>query len=283
MKNQVVYQGNAFEFYKKVKSKKHDKDLKGRLGLIEDTIKQLFDNYDNHFENNNLQLLEPHVFTPRAKEDLEALYSYSSKTLTDLRIALTTTPSGRNVKCQYCTISAINTFDHLVPQGAYAEFNVHPKNLFCSCGDCNPRKGAIWRKDGQRTTLNLYLDQLPQDQYLFVKLDVQDNSIGTQFYLYNAGNIDDSLFKLLEEHYKRLDLFRRFSESADTVITSFIHSSKPTFEIGTPDNAKTFILKHLQNEKKAFGHNYWETILKIELLEHPDFLRLMEEMNNLYA
>lgn len=278
MKNQVVYSENSYEFYKKVKSKKTNKDLKDRLTLLDETIEELFNKYDNHFENNNLQALEPHGFVGQDKIDLEELYKYSSKTLTELQVAMTTTPTGRNVYCQYCTINAVNTFDHLVPQGAYSEFVVHPKNLFCSCGDCNSRKGAIWRKDGQRTTLNLYLDELPEKQYLFVELDVHNKNVGTRFFLFNADNINARLFKLLEDHYTKLGLFTRFSVCADMVITSFLRSCKPAFALGNADNAKKFILQSLEEEKKAFGYNFWETILKIELLVHPEFLRLMHEL-----
>ncbi|CDS92088.1 conserved hypothetical protein [Sphingobacterium sp. PM2-P1-29] len=278
MKNQTVYSESSYEFYKKVKSKKTKKDLKLRLGLIDHIIEQLFEDYDNHYDDNNLQSLEPHGFVGQPKLDLEELYKYSSKTLTDLQIALTTTPTGRNVKCQYCTINAVNTFDHLVPQGFYSEFVVHPKNLFCSCSDCNSRKGAIWRNAGQRTSLNLYLDQLPNLQYLFVEIDVQNTSIGTRFFLNNTGNIDVNLFQILNDHYTKLGLFKRFSENANDVITSFLLSAEPAFSMGTPEAAKAFILSSLEKEKVAFGFNYWETLLKIELLRHPEFLRLLQEL-----
>ena len=124
------------------------------------------------------------------------------------------------MKCQSCTINDGSTFDHIVPQGEFAEFIVHPKNLINQCGDCNPRKNASWRISGKRTTLNLYLDQLPDVQYLFVTADVGNLAIETNFYLENQHGIDPDLFELISKPYQRLDLFRRFSDAADSVISS---------------------------------------------------------------
>jgi len=275
MKNLVPYTGNSFQFYKAVKAKKRDFGLKQRLTDIEDDLEQLFVDYDQHFVANTLHLLEPHGYTGQQKTDLDELYTYSSATLTKLRTSLTTTPTGRVVKCQNCTINDISTFDHLVPQGIYTEFTVHPKNLLCCCGDCNPRKGANWRANGRRTTLNLYLDQLPNVQYLFVNLTISPDSISTEFYLENVGNVDAGLFALLDNHYDKLNLFQRFSDSADTVITSFKTVFMPVLNYMNFNNARLFILETLVEEQLAFGFNYWQTILKMALINHPDFHMLL--------
>lgn len=158
MKNSKKFEGNAFDFYKKVCSKKHSQELKNRLLAMDEDIGALYNSYDHHFNNNSLEQMVSNGYSNQEKEDLEELYDYGCATLQSLKDELTTTENGRVVKCQNCTINDVNTFDHIVPQNEFTEFIIHPKNLFCSCGDCNSRKGKIWRKDGNRTTLNLYLD-----------------------------------------------------------------------------------------------------------------------------
>jgi hypothetical protein len=272
MKNLNPYNEDSFSFYKAVRSKKRDDNLISRLTAIDADIKPLYDSYDEAFDTNSLQSLTAKGYEGQEKLDLEALYDYDSATLTKLRGHLTTTASGRLVKCQNCTINSISTFDHFVPQSEFPEFIVHPKNLLCCCGDCNPRKGAGWRRNGERTVLNLYLDQLPNVQYLFVNVDIGFLSIETEFYLNNQNGIDPSLFQLLTSHYQRLKLFKRFSDEADSVISTFKDTLEVYRENHTLQETQEFATKTIQREQLAFGFNYWQSILKLELINNDDFL-----------
>jgi len=271
MRNCKVYDRDAFVFYKAVCKKKRDKTLKARLITIDEDIKSLYEEYDNYFEKNTLELLNAKGYINPEKTDLEQLYKYSSELMIKLRIFLTTTESGRVVKCQHCTINDVNTLDHLVPQADFSEYNVHPKNLICCCGDCNTRKNNNWRNHAGRTTLNLYLDQLPDVQYLFANIEVGNQIIEVSFYLQNPG-IDAKLFNLLTEHYNRLGLFRRFSDAADTVITSFRNILEPMKIITDKHTKRAIIAESINREREAFGHNFWQSILKLALFNDEDFM-----------
>lgn len=272
MKNVDPYPDSAFDFYKKVCSKKQNPGLVARLAIIDKDIQALFDTYDQKFGTNTLETLIAAGYTDQIKADLHALYDYDSATMTAFRNQINTTPTGRVVKCQSCAINNGSTFDHIVPQGEFAEFVVHPRNLIGQCGDCNPRKNASWRVGGRRTTLNLYLDQLPAVRYLFVTASVGNHAIETEFYLDNPNGINADLFELIQNHYERLDLFRRFSEDADTVITSLKNILEPTRAFNSLAETKTIVTESVRKDQLAFGHNYWQSVLKLELLDSHDFM-----------
>lgn len=272
MKNSSAYSGDAFAFFKQVCRRKRDQPLKNRLALMDPNIQLLYNQYDLAFAANSLEDMIQHGYVDPNKADLETLYNYDSQALSRLRTELTTTPFGRIVKCQNCTINDAHTFDHLVPKTEFVEFNVHPKNLFCSCGDCNSRKGSIWRNGGVRTSLNLYIDQLPNLQYLFVTADVSNTTIDVEFRVENPNGIDPQLFALIEEHYQRLDLCRRFRESSNTPITSLKSNLEPMRILGNPVLARNLALESVRLERLSYGHNFWQSVLKYELLISDDFM-----------
>lgn len=272
MKNLNAYDEDSFAFYESVRAKKRSAALVARLTTLDANLRLLFANYDQSFQRNNLQSLAAHGYRGQEKEDLGELYDYDSATLKKLKDKLTTTPSGRLVKCQYCTINSVSTFDHFVPQGEFPEFIVHPKNLLCCCGDCNPRKGTQWRNVGQRTLLNLYLDTLPAVQYLFVTVDISFNSMETEFFLDNRNGIDNGLFQLLTDHYTKLNLFKRFSDEVDTVISTFRDVIEPFRANHTLQETKDFVIETIRREQAAYGHNYWQSVLKLQLINDDDFL-----------
>ncbi|RZK25265.1 MAG: hypothetical protein EOO43_05950 [Flavobacterium sp.] len=227
MKNVDSYNENAFEFYKEVCRKKRNPDAdpnyKTRLLNMDADINNLFDNYDSAFVANTLENLNPHGYVDPNRADLQKLYKYDSATLQMLKTTVTTTGNGRKVQCQNCTMNEVNSLDHLLPKEQFPEFSVNPKNLFPCCSKCNSYKGALWRVDGVRTSLNLYLDELPNVQYLFVNVEIGNNYVETEFFLDNQNGINEDFFELISSHYNELHLLERFSEGADDVITSFKH------------------------------------------------------------
>ncbi|MCX2584276.1 hypothetical protein [Pedobacter sp. MR22-3] len=276
MKNLNPYQLNSFDYFQLVCSRKQNTvgnpNYLANLLSLEPNISILYDRYDQSFQNNDLAALAVHGFVGTDDSDLRALYQYKSKSLQELRTILTTTDHGRVVKCQHCTINGANSFDHFLPQSEFVEFMVHPLNLIPCCTECNGHKSNNWRNGQLRTALNLYLDQLPALQYLFVEFEIGNHTINTQFYLNNVNSINGNLFSMLEDHYDNLELYRRFAEEADGVVSSF----KDTIEVHRGNNSlietRQFIKQILQKEQAAFGFNYWQSIIKLELIDNDDFL-----------
>lgn len=276
MKNVSPFAANAFAFHQEVCRKKRnpedDLGYKVRLTVLDGNIQQLFNQYQHAQNINNLQTLSPHAYLPAERTDLLSLYKYKSATIQKLKTQVTTTPTGRKVQCQNCTLNEVNTLDHLLPREEFPEFSVNPVNLFPCCSKCNSYKGDRWRENGLRTSLNLYIDQLPDLQYLFVNTAIGNNLIETEFYLNNQNGVDPAFFELISSHYRELHLLERFSEGADDVITSFRHVLEAARDKLSLIETKGLAKQIIEKEKIAFGPNYWQSILKITLIEDDDFL-----------
>lgn len=276
MKNVDPYTLNAFTFYKEVCRKKRNPDTdlnyKARLLGLDANINNTFNLYDAAFAANTLENLNPFGYIDPDKSDLHKLYKYDSATLQMLKTTVTTTSNGRKVQCQNCTMNEVNSLDHFIPKEQFPEFSVNPKNLFPCCSRCNSYKGDKWRDTGVRTSLNLYIDELPDVQYLFVNAEIGNNYIETEFYLDNRQGIDADLFTLISNHYTDLHLLERFSEGADDVITSFkniLNSARDNLSLLDTRNLAKSIL---EKDRIAFGFNYWQSVLKNELIDNDDFL-----------
>ena len=277
MRKLKAYSKESFAFFQEVVSnkreKKDDPDYKRRLKSIENNIKKAYREYDEHFSLDNLTALGKTQYNPPHSHDLLSLYKYSSKKLQELELILTTDEfQRRNKTCQNCTIGEVGTFDHLVPKEEFTEFAVHPKNLFPCCSKCNSYKNEVWRDGDKRLFLNLYIDELPKVQYLFVRLEITPQSIATEFYLQNTNRVNSDTFQLIESHYSRLHLCKRFSENADDVIIRLSTAISETVPRLPIEEVKDVCINAAKRHMVLFGSNYWKSVLEIALLNNNDFM-----------
>lgn len=280
MRKLEPYNDDSFEFYQEVvtskKNSKQDANYKERLELHEGTIEGLFEQYDDSFDNDDLVNLTSHGYIDDDKADLIRLYSYKSKNIQKLKVLVTTTERNRILStCQNCTISEVNSFDHFVNKEEFPEFSVHPNNLFPSCTKCNSYKGQEWREHGQVTYLNLYLDELPEEQYLFVNTEVVNNDvITTEFYLDNPNGINPVFFERIQNHYSNLHLCRRFQENADTIITSLENTIRTYADKLPLEDIVELVIENSERDMEYYGYNYWKSILEIALMQNDDFIEM---------
>lgn len=281
MRNLSVYMEDAFDFYKKVVDSKNttkkDPNYKSRLALMLNTIEEYYRDYDSEFKNDSLPSLIAASHTLEEREDLLSLYSYGSNIMQKLKIRLTTTDFNRVINaCQNCTIGEVNSFDHVVPKEEFAEFTVHPKNLFPSCSRCNGHKSNVWKKDSVRLFLNLYLDKLPDVQYLFVDVVVSGKDIETNFTINNSSGVEAELYGRIDYHYSKLQLCQRFSDNNDLSITPLKNLISANIKkLGREDVIET-AANLAEKNRIAFGFNYWQSLLELELLKSKDFIDLCE-------
>lgn len=277
MKNLNSYKNDSFEFHKnaiaKKKLTKSDSKIRSRLTSLNTQIETLHKSYKENFDKNSLESIKAHGYDNQEKEDLLSLYSYKSKIVQIFKEGITTTATNRIINtCQNCTIGEVSSFDHILPKEEFSEFSINPLNLFPSCSVCNSAKGKYWIENGKRLYLNLYLDNLPDTQYLFVNVDFVDGAFTTEFYLDNKNGIDSTLFALIERHYTRLRLFKRFSENNDLVIPILQNKIRPYIgKLKFQDIIDTTI-EQTQLNRNLYGFNYWQSILEIELMSNQSFI-----------
>lgn len=278
MRKLSVYSGDAFTFHQDVAKSKYitqnNPGLKARLAALEPIVKPLFDQYDAQFLTNNLASLNAHQLSDQQRKDLKTLYSYNSKPLQELKVKVTTIENNRALNtCQCCTIGEVGSFDHLIPQDEFREYIVNPKNLFPCCMKCNQIKNSNWRTGLVRRYLNLYLDDLPTSQYLFVDLQVDGNgNVETQFELRNINGIPGTVFSLIRSHYTLLNLCERFTENDEETITYISNqiSAAAATNVSLNDTITQIKTVSRANMRK-FGNNYWKSILEISLADNAAF------------
>ncbi len=260
------YEGDCFEFHKKVVERKESDVLKKHITTINDDIKVQYNNYDTAFGKDTLRSLVPLNLTKETKDELKSLYSYDAYIFRKLKRILTVDKNNRlDNLCPNCTINTINSFDHYLPQSEFAEYVDNPINLIPSCTECNGHKSSVWKKDGKRLFLNLYLDDLPSVQYLFIELSIADDgkSINTVFNVENReGKIDANLFEKISYHYEKLDLCNRFCGNSEKVLSSLANYIYQLKDLLTDDAIKAVIMSNVHNERLKYGFNFWEAILK---------------------
>ncbi len=285
MRNLAPYNEDCFEFHKNVlKSKnntKKDPTYKERVESLHEEVKPQFVLYDSHFGSDSLPLLTNKAFDVQSIDDLRKLYSYDLSLIQKLKIKVTTDTTRRVIStCQNCTINQVNSFDHIVPQTEFPEFSVNPKNLFPSCTECNSKKSKIWRKDGKRTFLNLYLDELPQVQYLFVSISFEDNVPIAKFKVENKNGIDDNLFEIIKNHYDKLSLCERFAAAIDETVINTINDINSGLRYVPLDEFRKVYIEDQTKLFMAFGFNFWKTILQLELVNNDQFISYAQSMSD---
>lgn len=282
MKNLNPYQDNAFNFHKSIiaskKATQSNPEMRNRLTSLNGRIEELYESYKIGFDINTLELLQPHGYVDSNKTDLLSLYSFKSSIIQRFKNGITTTATNRVINtCPNCTIGEVSSFDHILPKEEFAEFVVNPLNLFPCCSVCNSTKGKYWVRNGQRIYLNLYLDILPDLQYLFVNISFVDNTFETDFKVQNLNGIDPILFSIIESHYDGLHLTKRFSDYNDKVIPKFQNYLKPfIYKLSLQEIIET-AKETIELNRKQFGFNYWQSILELELLKNPDFISSLND------
>lgn len=259
------YNESSFSFYKDVVSSKRNTvnkpTLKEELETISNDQSSYFDVYDDAFSSNSLSTIVAVSYNDNDKANLNGLYSYRSKKIQELKNLLTIHPLHTESilnTCQNCTINEADTMDHVLAQTEFPEFAVHPKNLFPCCGFCNKKKSDKYLdEEGDQLFLNLFLDELPQSQYLHV--DFGDNWL-PRFYLDQPIDVSDEVFNLIKSHYERLDLLTRFRDDSNKIINSLRTIIKVFGETKIQD-----IVNRMEEcclEKEPFlGYNHREIVL----------------------
>jgi len=275
MKNLNPYLNDGFTFYEETLAGKTSVELRDQLAEISHLIEESYRNYHERFHNNDLEGLQVNALCTPYKPQLLSLYNYQSGFINRLKHTIERQqPQAFRYTCQHCTLTSNESLDHYVPKDEFPEFAINPFNLLPSCSKCNQHKSSNWRKNGRRTALNLYLDTLPEEQYLFV--DVKFDEYGDltfEFYLKNYGQIGEGLFELISAHYDSLKLFKRMRQAANAVISELQNSILSRLMQLPYITIAEQIRESANANRTVFGRNYWKSIVELELIDSTPFLQ----------
>lgn len=257
-------------------------DTRNGLTLIREQVRSRFIEYDRNFDVNQLEQVNDSMFNSTNSNHLKHCYENSTKSLEELKVKIKNNqPNEVKNVCQYCGYNSTDTFDHYLPKEKYPEFSVHCKNLIPCCGRCNRNKNEFWinSENSYRETLNLYRDDLPEDQYLFLDFKYLGSDkipIG-KFYIENKGGIDDDIYQIILNHYDRLklldlynDLFSNSYTQFNTTFSLLKTKSFPVF--------KQFLQDSYSDKKECFGINNFKNVLLKTFIDNDG---LIQEFQNI--
>lgn len=272
MHNITPYSENAFALYKEAVDRKDDGESKNRLVAVEKTVEALYKEFDEHFPDNSLRLIPSDRIKKPLRDDLFDMYSYEAAIVKKVRKWLqehnSVTVYG---VCQHCGIVPFDTMDHILPHQRYAEYSVHARNLIPCCTDCNRRKN-------EREILNLYVDVLPDVEYLFMDVKANGDTIDLSFRLDNSqGFVQPDLFRKIAAHYAKLELFYRMKTIATTRISGFLTQIKRSYVKYGKQEVIDEINEGVEDLRQAYGYNYWEVAFQKGLVNSPVFWDYYEQ------
>ena len=269
--------GDTFLFHEKVLQCKKKGEVKTVVKDLSDDIRASFSQYDARFSDDTLEELEAMPVSEGQKDALISLYSFRMKPFQELFITLTTDENNRISKlCPNCTVGVVESLDHCLPKTEFPEYSDNPLNLIPCCMHCNGKKTSIWRKDGKRIFLNLFLDELPKVRYLFITTNIICEIPVFIFSVDNRNRIDEDLFSKIESHYKTLDLCKMFSENSDAVVDDLALQFKSLSKVGVNDlQIKQAFVSMAKEWQDKFGYNYWKSILIFECCSNDEVFKFI--------
>lgn len=253
MHNLLPYTGDTFSLYEEAVDNKNSCPDKKLLTNSKELIKDYYNEYDRHFVHNTLFSINEGRVNNRFHTALYNLYDYNSMVVKKIRSALIAlNPNTVSGICQHCGINVSDTMDHILPRTNYAEYSVNARNLIPCCTDCNRRKNSS-------DILNLYTDILPHEEYLFMDVFANDDTIDFVFRLDNShGLVNPALFHKIATHYKKLNLLERMKRKAQSELKGFILSINMLYKLAGKESVIKSVMDSLAERKDAYGFNHWQ-------------------------
>jgi hypothetical protein len=279
MKKLRPYNGDSFDVHTQTVSSKHKCELKDRLIAINPLVKNQFDVYSSHFSSNSISSVTSDTELAKSKDDLLTLYKYQSKTIRQVRENIRRQQVKTIIStCQNCTVDSANSLDHILPKSSFPEFIVNPINLFPCCTTCNSHKFDAIENDSGQKFLNLYLDDLPNNQYLFLDISLDENKeLDFSYYLENPDNkISLEFYSVIENHYNKLHLFERFKLKSIEYLSELESKISAFRRRLSLEDIILDLTTAIDEEKEAYGHNHWKCILESTLINSHLFMYRFE-------
>jgi len=248
------------------------------LTMLRDDIVERYTIYNKAFDDNELERLNSVLLNPNSIEAMLHCYNSSTKALEDLLIRIKENQLLHlRSTCHFCGINTDSSTDHYLPKNQFPEFCVNLLNLIPCCPDCNSIKGEYWKDENTLTRgiVNLYTDDLPPIQFLFVEISYLGNVPRALFTVDNRNNIDHDLFNIISKHYTRLHLTERYKDQFNSIYSQ-IHNlflNKPMFA-GRPDLIQDFLNQDDINHSNLFGINHYKGVIIRSLASNAFFINL---------
>lgn len=269
---------NLINWYITIVENKTPSDVKDYLEGITDNIEIKYDEYIVKFNSVDLINIDDSEYQYN-HAGLISCYKSEGNTLKLLKKSIIDNQiNDLKGVCQYCGILRPKTFDHYLPISIYPEFSCLAINLIPCCKDCNGKKLNYWKENNQRGIINFYIDNIPNNQFLFGNVVFVSGIPHIQYHIQNInGNIDELFYNIVEKHYSRLNLYDLYKEVSTDELGEIIRTFRIYLQNPTPtlDFLKQKLIIDAEQLQNQFGINYWRAILRLTLSESEPFLNYL--------
>jgi 5-methylcytosine-specific restriction endonuclease McrA len=238
---------------------KRQRQIRDALVRRRPSIQNAFDEYEARLAIDALGEISPLKLRTSTKEHLRYCYDAERNELYSM---IKGNQHGEpKTRCQYCGIGEATTLDHYIPRDQYPEFSVFILNLVLACAHCNNKKLNVWRDNGETVFIHLYHDELELNQFLSCSVVLRNGEFVPDFRLVNLGAISQSLFRRIEEHFRRLQLFTRFVECSVTYVTEVRNNLLASQFMFTRTQKRGLLQRQAALIGRTYGLNNWRTAL----------------------
>ena len=235
-------------------------------------IKSRYSEYSTH--KANLAGISPSTLNTDNRNALLHCYSGETQELRRMKSEIKANHiSSVGMKCQFCGIEIISTYDHYLPKEKFPEFSVHAPNLIPCCSTCNNKKRTAFLTElGERAIINVYYELIPNNQYLFSKIDFRSGFPVANFYLEKPSSHSECLFRLISEHYSRLNLLERYRENAPEILSETRVSIIFHEHSISVDTARIWLRTEAEIISNRYSVNNWKVALLYAMANSEDFI-----------
>jgi len=159
--------------------------------------------------------------------------------------------------CPICGIRTVNTLDHYLPKTKTPTLSITPSNLIPSCRDCNMDKRADMTLDPKNTPVHLYFDSIPDEPWLFTKID---ENLEVIYFVNCPKTWDAGLRSRIEKHLDFYKLYDLYSSHASQEIADKLYRWRELVELGGIDELQTYIESECRSIEQS-DVNSWKAAL----------------------
>ncbi|MBD1474449.1 hypothetical protein GUH49_02735 [Xanthomonas citri pv. citri] len=256
--------------YVAIRDKKH-KETREPLVAAHALLTQRYQDHAEAIALGTLSSLTKNLQAIELSVPLRACYGGATKPLKMLKKDIKGAQPQRQLKyCPMCGTTLPKTYDHYLPAVEFPEFAVHPLNLVPCCALCNSIKDDDWLSAaGERQYLHAYVDALPDVQFVHVTLHEHPAMRGVEatFSLNIPASVPAAQRRLIEVHFRRLQLIARYDELGNDEIAEILSDCKTHQEAGG-SQVRIFLCGRAADRTIVHGRNHWTAVLMSALAEH---------------
>lgn len=266
---------NLIDWYQQIIDNKDDGVIKTDLLNLLAQISLRYNHYEENFNHQNLIQIIDSIYV-RNHEGLTSCYKSEGKILKQLK-KLIREKQDKEIQgiCQYCGILKPKTMDHYLPISVYPEFAVFAINLLPCCKDCNGKKNNYWKENNERGIINFYVDNIPNEQFLFGVVKIVSGIPHIEYELRMQNGITPSFFNIAVKHFNRLELLNLYKEESTTELGEIIRSVRNYAVNPTLNSVRNSLLRDWEDLRNIYGDNYWRAVLRRTLAESDEALNFI--------